>query len=67
MKKLKKKLFFFTQAAQTAIDQFLVSGNFRGNQFGVELLVINKSFFVILYLKLDILGVTNEIYCPTIE
>jgi hypothetical protein len=29
-KKLKKKLFFFTQAAQTAIDQFLVSRNFRG-------------------------------------
>jgi hypothetical protein len=25
-----KKLFFFTQAAQTAIDQFLVSRNFRG-------------------------------------
>jgi hypothetical protein len=23
-------LFFFTQAAQTAIDQFLVSRNFRG-------------------------------------
>jgi hypothetical protein len=29
-KKLKKKLFFFTQAIQTAIDQFLVSRNFRG-------------------------------------
>jgi hypothetical protein len=29
-KKLKKNLFFFTQAAQTAIDQFLVSKNFRG-------------------------------------
>jgi hypothetical protein len=27
--KLKKKKFF-TQAAQTAIDQFLVSSNFRG-------------------------------------
>jgi hypothetical protein len=25
-----KKLFFFTQAAQTAIDQFLVSRNFTG-------------------------------------
>jgi hypothetical protein len=25
-----KKLFFFTQAAQKAIDQFLVSRNFRG-------------------------------------
>jgi hypothetical protein len=25
-----KKLLFFTQAAQTAIDQFLVSRNFRG-------------------------------------
>jgi hypothetical protein len=25
-----KKLFFFTQAAQTAIDQFLVLRNFRG-------------------------------------
>jgi hypothetical protein len=25
-----KILFFFTQAAQTAIDQFLVSKNFRG-------------------------------------
>jgi hypothetical protein len=25
-----KKIFFFTQAAQTAIDQFLVSRNFRG-------------------------------------
>ena len=25
-----KKLFFFSQAAQTAIDQFLVSRNFRG-------------------------------------
>jgi hypothetical protein len=29
-KKLKRKLFFFIQAAQTAIDQFLVSRNFRG-------------------------------------
>jgi hypothetical protein len=29
-KKIEKKLFFFTQAAQTAIDQFLVSRNFRG-------------------------------------
>jgi hypothetical protein len=29
-KKLKKIIFFFTQAAQTAIDQFLVSRNFRG-------------------------------------
>jgi hypothetical protein len=28
--KMEKKLFFFTQAAQTAIDQFLVSRNFRG-------------------------------------
>jgi hypothetical protein len=28
--KIEKKLFFFTQAAQTAIDQFLVSRNFRG-------------------------------------
>jgi hypothetical protein len=27
--KIEKKLFFFTQAAQTAIDQFLVSRNFR--------------------------------------
>jgi hypothetical protein len=26
----KRKLFFFTQAAQTAIDHFLVSRNFRG-------------------------------------
>jgi hypothetical protein len=25
-----KKIFFFTKAAQTAIDQFLVSRNFRG-------------------------------------
>jgi hypothetical protein len=25
-----KKIFFFTQAAQTAIDQFLVLRNFRG-------------------------------------
>jgi hypothetical protein len=29
-KKIEKKMFFFTQAAQTAIDQFLVSRNFRG-------------------------------------
>jgi hypothetical protein len=29
-KKLKKKLKIFTQAAQTAIDQFLVSRDFRG-------------------------------------
>jgi hypothetical protein len=29
-KKKKLKLFFFTQAGQTAIDQFLVSKNFRG-------------------------------------
>jgi hypothetical protein len=29
-KKLKKELFFFTEAIQTAIDQFLVSRNFRG-------------------------------------
>jgi hypothetical protein len=29
-RKIGKKLFFFTQAAQTAIDQFLVSRNFRG-------------------------------------
>jgi hypothetical protein len=28
--KIEKRLFFFTQAAQTAIDQFLVSRNFRG-------------------------------------
>jgi hypothetical protein len=28
--KNEKKIFFFTQAAQTAIDQFLVSRNFRG-------------------------------------
>jgi hypothetical protein len=28
--KIEKKLLFFTQAAQTAIDQFLVSMNFRG-------------------------------------
>jgi hypothetical protein len=28
--KTEKKLFFITQAAQTAIDQFLVSRNFRG-------------------------------------
>jgi hypothetical protein len=28
-RKIEKKLFFFTQAAQTAIDQFLVSRNFR--------------------------------------
>jgi hypothetical protein len=27
---IEKKLFFFTQAAQTAFDQFLVSMNFRG-------------------------------------
>jgi hypothetical protein len=29
-KEIEKKLFFFTQAAQTAIDHFLVSRNFRG-------------------------------------
>jgi hypothetical protein len=29
-KKMKKKIFFNTQAAQTSIDQFLVSRNFRG-------------------------------------
>jgi hypothetical protein len=29
-KKFEKELFFFTQAAQTTIDQFLVSKNFRG-------------------------------------
>jgi hypothetical protein len=29
-KKFKKELFFFAQAAQIAIDQFLVSRNFRG-------------------------------------
>jgi hypothetical protein len=29
-RKNSKKIFFFTQAAQTAIDQFLVSRNFRG-------------------------------------
>jgi hypothetical protein len=28
--KIGKKIFFFSQAAQTAIDQFLVSSNFRG-------------------------------------
>jgi hypothetical protein len=28
--KIEKKLFFFAQAAQTAINQFLVSRNFRG-------------------------------------
>jgi hypothetical protein len=28
--KFEKNIFFFTQAAQTAIDQFLVSRNFRG-------------------------------------
>jgi hypothetical protein len=28
--KSEKKLFFFTEAAQTAIDQFLVSRNFKG-------------------------------------
>jgi hypothetical protein len=32
-KKSWKKLFFFTQAAQTAIDQFLVSRNFRGQNW----------------------------------
>jgi hypothetical protein len=29
-RKNQKNMFFFTQAAQTAIDQFLVSRNFRG-------------------------------------
>jgi hypothetical protein len=29
-RKIEKKLFFFSQAAQTAIDQFLVLRNFRG-------------------------------------
>jgi hypothetical protein len=29
-RKIEKELFFFTQTAQTAIDQFLVSRNFRG-------------------------------------
>jgi hypothetical protein len=29
-KKIEKNLFFFTQAAQKAFDQFLVSRNFRG-------------------------------------
>jgi hypothetical protein len=29
-RKIEKNIFFFTQAAQTAIDQFLVSRNFRG-------------------------------------
>jgi hypothetical protein len=29
-RKIEKKIFFFTQAAQTTIDQFLVSRNFRG-------------------------------------
>jgi hypothetical protein len=29
---LKKNLFFFTQAAQTAVDQFLVLRNFRGSK-----------------------------------
>jgi hypothetical protein len=28
-RKIEKSLFFFIQAAQTAIDQFLVSRNFR--------------------------------------
>jgi hypothetical protein len=28
--KNEKELFFFTEAAQIAIDQFLVSRNFRG-------------------------------------
>jgi hypothetical protein len=28
--RIQKELFFFTQAAQTTIDQFLVSRNFRG-------------------------------------
>jgi hypothetical protein len=28
--KIEKKIFFFTQGAQIAIDQFLVSRNFRG-------------------------------------
>jgi hypothetical protein len=28
--KIEKKLFFFSQAAQTTIDKFLVSRNFRG-------------------------------------
>jgi hypothetical protein len=28
-RKIEKKIFFFTQTAQTAIDQFLVSRNFR--------------------------------------
>jgi hypothetical protein len=28
--KIEKNLFFFTQVAQTTIDQFLVSKNFRG-------------------------------------
>jgi hypothetical protein len=29
-RKNENKLFFFTQAAQIAVDQFLVSRNFRG-------------------------------------
>jgi hypothetical protein len=29
-KKIEKKIYFFAQTAQTAIDQFLVSRNFRG-------------------------------------
>jgi hypothetical protein len=29
-KKIEKILFFFTQATQTEIDQFLISKNFRG-------------------------------------
>jgi hypothetical protein len=28
-RKIEKKILFFTQAAQTAIDQFFVSRNFR--------------------------------------
>jgi hypothetical protein len=31
-RKKKKKIFFFIQAAQIAIDQFLVSRNFRGER-----------------------------------
>jgi hypothetical protein len=32
-RKIEKKLFFFTEAAQTPIDQFLVSRNFRDSNY----------------------------------
>jgi hypothetical protein len=45
-----KKLFFFTQAAQTAIDQFLVSRNFGVNNFlshlYFQILIIFHDYFV---------------------